>query len=202
MIKLHTSKIFIKLLPLFQMDAAVMNFACAGQAEHLKRVEMGHSCFLIPLVVGRGHPALQTTAWDVTHAHTGSGCSPQIGSQAGDLARQLAALFVHAPHAVDERREHTSRIWCSEAHLKPAAVSRFQPSTVLVPLIKLLRLNISSAYVSNRVFTITGPQQGMFPSFGVKRIIEQRQSNELMHTANVPSVHRRNNLPSIQLYWE
>lgn len=200
MIKLHTSKVFIKMLPVFQIDADVINFTCAGQAEHLKRVEMGHSWFLIPLV--GGHPALQTTAWDVTHAHTGSGCSPQIGSQAGDLARQLAALFVHAPHAVDERREHTSRIWCSEAHLKPAAVSRFQPSTVSVPLIKLLRLNISSAYVSNRIFTITGPQQAIFPSFGVKRMIEQRQSNKLMHTADVPSVHRCNNLPSIQLYWE
>lgn len=56
-------------------------------------------------------PPLQTRSWHFTHAHTSSGCSPQIGSQTGHLARQLAALFVHAPHAVDKRREHTSRIW-------------------------------------------------------------------------------------------
>lgn len=67
--------------------------------------------------------ALQTRSWHFTHAHTSSGCSPQIGSQTGHLARQLAALFVHAPHAVDKRREHTSRTWTSEPDPNPAANS-------------------------------------------------------------------------------
>lgn len=70
--------------------------------------------------------SLQTRSWHFTHAHTSSGCSPQIGSQTGHLARQLAALFVHAPHAVDKRREHTSRIWCScfqKLNPDPAAFS-------------------------------------------------------------------------------
>lgn len=74
-------------------------------------------------------PPLQTRSWHVTHAHT-SGCSPQIGSQAGHLARQLAALFVHAPHAVDKRREHTSRIWCS-CHLKKTQPENQQRSVAL-----------------------------------------------------------------------
>lgn len=53
------------------MDAAVMNFACAGQAEHLKRVEMGHSCFLIPLVVVVGGGTLHSRQQhEMSHTHT------------------------------------------------------------------------------------------------------------------------------------
>lgn len=118
MIKLHTLG-FIKMLPVFQMVSALINFVCAGQAERIGRtkVQIGQSWFLIPSV---GAPC---TTDNTMRCHTRTHCSPQIGSQAGDLARQLAALFVHAPHAVDERRGHTSRIWCSKPHLKPAALS-------------------------------------------------------------------------------
>lgn len=57
------------------------------------------------------------------HTHISRVCSPQIGSQTGHLARQLAALFVHAPHAVDERREHTLQgPGVQRAHVNPGGV--------------------------------------------------------------------------------
>lgn len=92
--------------------------------------------------------ALQTRSWHFTHAHTSSGCSPQIGSQTGHLARQLAALFVHAPHAVDKRREHTSRTWTSEpdpcsvrlCHTAAALSSNTEHLTVLPSKILTLKL--------------------------------------------------------------
>lgn len=52
-----------------------------------------------------------------THGQTHTSCSPQVGSQTGHLARQLTALLVHAPHAVDKRREHTgSGVHVAKAH--------------------------------------------------------------------------------------
>lgn len=109
MIKLHTSKVFIKMLPVLQMDAAVINFTCAGQAEHLKRVEMAHSCFLIPLVcvVGGGAPCTPDNSMRChTHTHLVVAVHLRLAARL-ETWLDSSLLCLSTPHMLWTRGENT-----------------------------------------------------------------------------------------------